>query len=154
MNKPESFSPEQQAYLQGLLLGTDVSRKIRNLPVISGSGMGLPNASTSGASVRIGGNHPALSLHLPAIHAEAQLRFEAQGKTLVAEEKAKREKSGLGMWSEIGERASRGEYPKGLDVFMTKFHGLFFVAPAQNSFMCRMRIPGGVLRSEIGRAHV
>ena len=28
-----------------------------------------------------------------------------------------------------------------------KFQGLFFVAPAQNSFMCRLRIPGGQLNS-------
>ena len=148
MNKPQPFSQEQQAYLQGLLLGTDVSRKIRNLPVISGSGIGLPNSSSSGTTVKISGvGHFAIG-HLPAIHAEAQQRFEIAGKTLVAEEKAKREKSGLGMWSEIGERARKGAFPKGSDVFMTKYHGLFFVGPAQNSFMCRMRIPGGVLRSD------
>ena len=147
MNKPESFSQEQQAYLQGLLLGTDVARKIRNLPVLSGSGVGA-NRSPVGTSVQIGGNGLAASSHLPAIHLEAQKRFESAGKALVAEEKAKRDKSGLGIWSEIGERASKGEFPKGTDVFMTKYHGLFFVTPAQNSFMCRMRIPGGVLRSD------
>ncbi len=148
MNKPESFTQEQQAYLQGLLLGTDVSRKIRNLPVISDSGSSLPLSSANGTSVKIGGSGYAANGHLPAIHAEAQQRFEIAGKTLVAEEKAKREKSGLGMWSEIGERARNGIFPKGSDVFMTKYHGLFFVAPSQNSFMCRMRIPGGVLRSD------
>lgn len=148
MNKPESFSQEQQAYLQGLLLGTDVSRKIRNLPVISGSGIGLPNSSSSGTTVKIGGVGHLANWQLPAIHAEAQQRFEMAGRTLVPEEKAKRDKCGLGMWSEIGERASKGVFPKGSDVFMTKYHGLFFVGPAQNSFMCRMRIPGGVLRSD------
>ena len=152
MNKPESFSQEQQAYLQGLLLGNDVARKIRNLPVLSGSGISLPQVASLGApngtSVQIGGHGNSSSSHLPAIHAEAQQRFETAGKTLVAEEKAKRDKSGLGMWSEIGERAAKGEFPKGTDVFMTKYHGLFFVAPAQNAFMCRMRIPGGVLRSD------
>lgn len=149
MNKPESFSQEQQAYLQGLLLGTDVARKIRNLPVLSGSGIGHANGGSPNAtSVQIGGNAVLTSSQLPAIHVEAQQRFEAVGKTLVAEEKAKRDKSGLGMWSEIGERAAKGEFPKGTDVFMTKYHGLFFVAPAQNTFMCRMRIPGGVLRSD------
>ena len=148
MNPSESFTQEQQAYLQGLMLGTDVARKIRNLPVLSGSGVGLANGSTVGSSIQVGGGGIQAATHLPAIHAEAQQRFEAAGKVLVAEEKAKRDKSGLGMWAEIGERASKGEFPKGTDVFMTKYHGLFFVAPAQNSFMCRMRIPGGVLRSE------
>jgi len=148
MNPSESFTQEQQAYLQGLMLGTDVARKIRNLPVLSGSGVGLTNGLAGGTSVQIGGNGHLAASHLPAIHLEAQRRFETAGKTLVAEEKAKREKCGLGMWTEIGERAIKGEFPKGTDVFMTKYHGLFFVAPAQNSFMCRMRIPGGVLRSD------
>ena len=148
MNPSDSFTQEQQAYLQGLMLGTDVARKIRNLPVLSGSGVGLTNGLAGGTSVQIGGNGHLAASHLPAIHLEAQLRFETAGKTLVAEEKAKREKCGLGMWTEIGERAIKGEFPKGTDVFMTKYHGLFFVAPAQNSFMCRMRIPGGVLRSD------
>jgi len=31
---------------------------------------------------------------------------------------------------------------------MTKFYGMFFVAPAQNTIMCRMRLPGGVLRAD------
>ncbi len=153
MNKPESFSQEQQAYLQGLLLGTDVARKIRSLPVISGSGIGLANGwpsegSPNWISAQVGGESAIASSHLPSIHLEALQRLEATGKTLVAEEKAKRDKSGLGTWSEIGERAIKGEFPKGTDVFMTKYHGLFYVAPAQNSFMCRMRIPGGVLRSD------
>jgi len=156
MTKPEAFSPEQQAYLQGLLLGNDVARKIRDLPVLSGSGIsiprvaanGTPNGTFNGTTVQIGSDGHASSSHLPVIHAEALQRFETAGKTLVAEEKAKRDKSGLGMWSEIGERAAKEEFPKGTDVFMTKYHGLFYVSPAQNSFMCRMRIPGGVLRSD------
>ncbi len=45
------------------------------------------------------------------------------------------------------EHARDARFPKGTDVFMMKFQGLFFVAPAQNSFMCRLRIPGGVLHS-------
>jgi len=148
LNKPESFSVEQQAYLQGLLLGTDVARKMRNLPILSGSGVGLASGSTNGTSVQIGVRDTFASSQLPTIHLEAQQRFETAGKALVAEEKAKRDKSGLGMWSEIAARASNGEFPKGTDVFMTKYHGLFFVAPAQNSYMCRMRIPGGALRSD------
>ncbi len=32
MNAPEFFTKEQQAYLQGLVLGTDVARTIKQLP--------------------------------------------------------------------------------------------------------------------------
>ena len=44
-------------------------------------------------------------------------------------------------------RANAGEFPKGTDVFLTKFYGMFYVAPAQESYMCRMRFPGGAVRS-------
>jgi ferredoxin-nitrite reductase len=146
MSSPnEAFSKEQQAYLQGLMIGHDVARTIRKLPVLSGSGSGLP----AGTSISVGGLAPVASkTHLPAIHADAQARCEASGKKLVAEEIAKRDKNGLTMWSEIGERAAKNEFPKGTDVFLTKYHGLFFVAPAQNSFMCRMRLPGGMMRAD------
>jgi ferredoxin-nitrite reductase len=145
MNAPADFSKEQQAYLQGLMMGSDVARKVRGLPILSGSA-----SPGSSATIQLGGNPSSSSLksHLPKIHLEAQQRFESQGKTLVAEELAKRDKDGLAMWSEIAARSAKNEFPKGTDVFLTKYHGLFFVAPAQNSFMCRMRLPGGIMRSD------
>jgi ferredoxin-nitrite reductase len=144
MNAPEGFTEEQQAYLQGLLLGTDVARTIRQLPLLSGF------AASNGTTIQIGGVSRSVAAHghLPAIHRDAIARTESSGGTLVAEEKAKQAKSGLGMWHEIGERAKRNEFPKGTDVFLTKYHGLFYVAPAQDSFMCRMRIVGGLLRAD------
>ena len=145
MSAPTEFSKEQQAYLQGLMMGTDVARKVRGLPVLSGSA-----SATTGTTIQLGpnGSGQALNGHLPKLHAEAQQRFIAQGKTLVAEETAKRDKDGLEMWSEIAARAEKNEFPKGTDIFLTKYHGLFFVAPAQNSYMCRMRLPGGIMRSD------
>src|SRR5438270_4031083 len=40
-----------------------------------------------------------------------------------------------------------GRFPKGTDVFLMKFQGMFYVAPAQDSFMCRLRFPGGICSS-------
>ncbi|MEM1304837.1 MAG: NirA family protein, partial [Planctomycetota bacterium] len=71
----------------------------------------------------------------------------AAGGKLVGEEKAKREKWPHEMWDELRSRADAAEFPKGTDVFLTKFWGMFYVAPAQDSYMCRMRFPGGALRS-------
>src|ERR1700675_3435359 len=51
------------------------------------------------------------------------------------------------MWSEIGADPAAGNFPKGLDVFRHKFHGLFYVAPNQDAFMLRLRLPGGILSS-------
>ncbi|MGH6995022.1 MAG: hypothetical protein ACREES_04950, partial [Stellaceae bacterium] len=81
----------------------------------------------------------------PDIHRIAQDRFVAAGKTLGAEEEAKRKASPLDMWDEIGANAAADRAPKGIDVFRHKFFGLFYVAPAQDSFMCRLRIPNGIL---------
>ncbi len=142
MSALNGFSKEQQAYLQGLMLGTDVARKINNLPVISGS--------VASSSIQVGASKsaPVGREHLTTLHALAQQHCESTGKKLTLEETAKRNKDALEMWGEIRARSERGEFPKGTDVFLTKYHGLFFVAPAQNAFMCRMRLPGGVLRSD------
>ena len=81
----------------------------------------------------------------PDIHRIAQDRFIAAGKSLTAEEEAKRKAPPLDMWDEIGANAAANRAPKGIDVFRHKFFGLFYVAPAQDSFMCRLRIPNGIL---------
>lgn len=142
MNAPKGFTQEQQAYLQGLMLGTDVARKVHSLPVLSGSGHAQSPAIASGKA----GN--AEVPQAATLQEQAQQRWEADGKTLAAEEKAKRSKDPWELWNEVGSRADRAEYPKGNDVFLTKYHGLFFVAPTQNSFMCRLRIAGGALRAD------
>jgi hypothetical protein len=43
--------------------------------------------------------------------------------------------------------AAAGRFPKGLDVFRHKFHGLFYAAPNQDAFMLRLRLPGGIVSS-------
>ena len=51
------------------------------------------------------------------------------------------------MWEEIQQRCHTDEFPKSTDVFLTKAHGLFYVAPAQDAYMCRKRVPGGHLNT-------
>jgi ferredoxin-nitrite reductase len=43
--------------------------------------------------------------------------------------------------------SSRNEYPKPPDNFRWRFLGLFYVAPNQNSYMCRLRIPNGIVKA-------
>lgn len=140
------FTEAQQTYLQGFALGSDVARKVRGLPVISGSGGPAGETVTVGAAAPppAGGQLPDDPM---AMHTEAQDRQVAAGGKLVAEEKAKRAKPPRDMWDEMRARAAAGEFPKGTDVFLTKFHGMFYVAPAQDAFMCRLRFPGGAIRS-------
>ena len=75
----------------------------------------------------------------------AQDATVAAGGRLTPEEEAQRRKHPLDRWDEISATAADGKFPRGTDVFLTKYHGLFHVAPAQESFMCRLCIPGGIL---------
>jgi ferredoxin-nitrite reductase len=119
-----SFTDEQKQYLDGFL---------------------------SGIAARRGGGGPVLAA-VPTIaeksdiHHAAQDRFIAAGKKLVPEEEAKRKSHPLDMWDEFRAEAAEGRFPKGIDVFRHKFFGLFYAAPTQDAFMCRMRIPNGVLQ--------
>lgn len=140
MSDQNGFTPEQQHFLQGLALGSDVRRKVLGLPIVSGSG-------NPGTAVTVG-EQPSTATAGPVdIHTAAQDQQIAAGGTLSSEEKAKREKNGLDLWDEMTARTSAGEYPMGTDVFLQKFQGLFYVAPAQDSYMCRLRFPGGALKS-------
>jgi ferredoxin-nitrite reductase len=129
MSAPDTFTEEQKQYLQGFVSGQAAARAAQGL---------LPLFPSAGAAAA-GPAGPE------AIHHRAQDRVLAAGKQLVAEEKAKRERHPLDRWDEILKRAEAGQFPKGTDIFCTKFFGLFYVAPAQDSYMCRLRLPNGIL---------
>ena len=127
----DDFTDDQKRYLEGFVSGQAAARAAKGLapffPVASGG-----DAMPAGPE---------------AIHFRAQSRFVAAGKKLVAEEEAKRQKNPLDMWDELVANARDARFPKGTDVFLLQVPGLFYVAPAQDSFMCRLRIPGGILDS-------
>lgn len=134
------FSEKQKNYLQGYAMGADVARTVRGLPVISDS------ARNSGEVIQVGPAGAQVVGPDALVHG-AVAKTEADGGKLCNEEKAKRDKNPLDIWNDIAVRSQQGEFPKGSDVFLMKAQGLFYVAPAQDSFMCRMRIPGGYLNS-------
>lgn len=137
------FSDEQKNYLQGFALGSDVARTVRGLPILSDSARG-----NNGTTVQVGGATEAMAYIGPdKIHYDAMQATTDSGKKLCKEELAKQEKNSLDMWNEIAQRSREGVFPKGTDVFLTKGQGMFYVAPAQDSYMCRMRVPGGHLNS-------
>ena len=119
------FTDQQKRWLEGFTSGL-AARKAAS-----------PNVA-SAASQPIGPD---------ALQYAAQDRAIAAGGKLTAEEKAKRQRHPLDRWDEVVERSEKGEFPKGIDVFLTKYHGLFYVAPAENFFMCRLRIPNGIVNA-------
>ncbi len=134
MSPPEAFTEEQQLYLQGFAAGCAALQT--SLPNFADT------LAASGQPVPPKGPPDARSVHLAA-----QDRFLAAGKKLCPEEQAKRDKDPFQMWDEIVANGAAARFPKGTDVFLYKFHGLFHVAPAQNAFMCRLRFPGGLTNS-------
>ncbi|WP_254510825.1 NirA family protein [Anatilimnocola floriformis] len=132
----QGFTAEQQQYLQGFYAGCEALRASPALPTFAATLGVSPTAKSD--------NCPADERRL---HANAQDKTLAEGKKLSPEEQAKRSKDPFQMWDEIAANAAAGKFPKGTDIFLYKYHGLFFVAPAQNSFMCRMRFAGGMTNS-------
>ncbi len=78
-------------------------------------------------------------------HLEAQARTIAAGGKLVDQEKWKAAEHPFDAYARFKQQAGAGLYPKPDDNFRWRYHGLFYVAPAQNSYMCRLRIPNGIL---------
>ena len=81
-----------------------------------------------------------------AIHIKAQDRVMAAGGKLADQEKFKREQHPFDAYERLKEQARKNEPPKPADNFRWRYYGLFYVAPAQNSYMCRLRIPNGILK--------
>jgi ferredoxin-nitrite reductase len=126
----QDFSAEQKRFLEGFTSGLEIARAARGLVVPDAS------APSAGAGAASGPDAP---------HLAAMARTEASGKKLSDPEKWKRSENPLDAYQRMKSRARAGEWPKPDDNFRWRFHGLFYVAPAQNSYMCRLRIPNGIL---------
>ena len=117
----EPFSADQQEYLKGFMSGVEARR-----------GTLAPGKAEA-------------AVDPTDLQRLAQDRTIAGGGKLTPEEEGKRRRNPLDRTDEITTLAEEGKFPKGVDVFLTKYLGLFYVSPAQDSFMCRMRMPGGIL---------
>jgi ferredoxin-nitrite reductase len=125
----EDFSAEQKRWLEGFASGSAAVRAL--------AGAGRPGAAARAT--------PAEPTGPDAEHLNAQDRTVAAGGKLVDQEKWKRAENPLDAYARLTKQAGESAYPKPEDNFRWRFHGLFYVAPAQNSFMCRLRLPNGIL---------
>jgi ferredoxin-nitrite reductase len=71
--------------------------------------------------------------------------FNTPISDLSREERWKHEKDPLAIWDTVLRYSSQNQSPSDDDRFRLKYLGLFHVAPAQDSFMLRLRVPGGIL---------
>ena len=73
--------------------------------------------------------------------------FGTAVEDLSGEELWKYERNPLDAWDALLAHAQEGTHPDSEHRYRFKTFGLFHVAPAQDSFMLRMRVPGGALSS-------
>lgn len=124
----QDFSADQKRYLEGFVAGAAAARAVGGLgttPAHQGPAAAGPDAE----------------------HAAAQDAQVAAGKKLVDQEKWKREQHPFEAYRRLAEEAATGKLPAPPDNFRWRYFGLFNVAPAQDSFMLRMRLPNGVLKA-------
>jgi ferredoxin-nitrite reductase len=114
----QGFTAEQKEYLAGLLAGV-AHRQSHDKPADSASH----------------GVQPAAA---PAI-------FGTPFADATKQEQWKHQEHPLDSWDRVLAHAAEGKFPNEEDTFRLRYFGMFYVAPAQNSFMLRCRIPAGEL---------
>jgi ferredoxin-nitrite reductase len=123
------FNPEQKRYLEGFVAGMQIAKAARTVG-------GAPAAQGAIAAEPTGPD---------AEHLRAQDRVIKAGGKLSEQEKFKRELHPFDGYERLKAQAAANEYPKPADNFRWRYYGLFYVAPNQNSYMCRLRMPNGIL---------
>jgi ferredoxin-nitrite reductase len=127
-SNPASFTSEQKEYLLGFFAGA-MQPGARPFVGLNASGQ-ITSDPQSGAT----------NFAEPAVHGTPV-------SDLSREELWKYEQNPLDVWDQLVAHADANQTPAPDDLFRFKFHGLFYVAPAQDSFMVRLRIPGGILNA-------
>ncbi len=118
------FTAEQKEYLEGFLAA--IAAKA---PFVG---------ETPGGQITANPSSGAINLAAPS--AEDTVYGTPLGD-LCKPERWKYDENPLDIWEKLVAHADKDRFPDEADTFRFKFHGLFYVAPAQDSFMLRLRIP-------------
>lgn len=122
------FTDEQKRYLEGFTTGLQISRVGRGL---GGGSAGKANAEPVGPD---------------AVHIKAQDKVIASGKKLADQEKFKRDEHPFDAYPRLRQQARDNAPPSPADNFRWRYYGIFYVAPTQDSYMSRLRIPNGIMK--------
>src|SRR6478736_8261671 len=125
------FEAEQKRYLEGFVAGLQIAKTTK--------GIAAPGSDASPASKEAIGPEAAAR--------KAQDRIVAAGGKLSDPETFKRDEHPFDTYERLKAHAAKNEYPKPADNFRWRYFGLFYAAPNQNSYMCRLRLPNGILKS-------
>jgi ferredoxin-nitrite reductase len=138
---PGDFEPEQKRYLEGLMTGLQIAKTLRPA---AGNGAVASVAPTANGAAAAPAAEP---IGPDAAALRAQDRAIKAGGKLSDPEKFKRELHPFDAYERLKQQASKNEAPKADDNFRWRYFGLFYCAPAQKSYMCRLRIPNGILNA-------
>jgi len=125
------FSPEQKEYLAGFMAAFTQRGLI---PFVGATNHGLITADPAQAGTNLAA-------------ASEETVFGTPLGDLTRQERWKLEENPLDSWDRLLAHAEQNQAPNEEDTFRFRYFGLFWVGPAQNSFMLRCRIPAGELTS-------
>ena len=128
---PNAFSPGQKEYLRGFMAGVAQRGFI---PFVGHTSSGALTAT------------PAPGLANAAVPSpDEQTVYGTPVSELSKPELWKLEQNGLDTWDRLLKLADEDRLPDEQDTFYLRYHGMFYVGPAQESLMMRCRIPAGQL---------
>ena len=125
---PAEFTSQQKQYLENFF--GDVTRS-GLIPFVGHTSDGLITADPAS--------------RVSNLAEPEQVWFNTPVSDLSREERWKFEQDPLAIWDKVLAYSNRNAAPSDDDRFRLKYFGLFYVAPAQDSFMLRLRTPGGIL---------
>ena len=125
------FTAEQKEYLQGFIAGAAATVQFPFVGQTAGGQLTGDATQASGSNLA---NPPA-----------EDTVYGTPVSDLCKPELIKRELNGLDIWDRLVAHADDNRFPDDADCFRFKYYGLFHVAPAQDSFMIRLRIPAGIV---------
>jgi ferredoxin-nitrite reductase len=128
-----AFNLQQKEYLQGLFAGL-ASGGLRTFVGHLPDGR-ITNVPAPGLENRAAESDPS----------EEKTVYGTPVSDLCEQEIWKLEQHGLDTWDKLVAHAEQDKFPDKADTFRFRYHGLFYVAPAQDAFMLRCRIPAGEL---------
>jgi ferredoxin-nitrite reductase len=130
MQASGEFSVEQKEYLTGFMAGI-AQRGLFPYVGLTSGGMLTGDPGQGGANL--------------AEPAKEETVFGFLASEVTKQELWKHAENPLDSWDRLLEHAEANKKPNEEDTFRFRYFGMFYVAPAQDSFMLRCRVPAGEL---------
>lgn len=133
---PTPFTGEQKEYLAGLLAG---AAQRLGTPFVGLDAAGALTATPAEGRANLAAETPNSK--------PEETVFGFPLSEITRQERWKHAENPLDSWDRVLDHAAHNRFPNEEDTYRLRTFGLFHVAPAQNSFMLRCRIPAGELTS-------